>query len=251
MNEKLDDKITILYNDDDILVVKKNAGIPSAPLKSNETDNALFYVSKIFPQIINVKNLYKKVEGGLIHRIDTDTEGLLLFALNDESWQNLYLQQKSNSFTKEYTALCNKIDDNSRTLPGFPEFVFQDINLYKNILIQSKFRNYGPKGREVRPVLKNENTYAQKKASNKLYSTEILEVNKFDNYYKILCKINSGYRHQVRCHLAWAGFPIINDKIYNSSCVENDSVGNLQFYASKLEFYHPKTNQLVKFAIDV
>ena len=95
MNEKLDDKISILYNDDDILVVKKNAGIPSAPLKSSETDNALFYVSKIFPQIINVKNLYKEVEGGLIHRIDTDTEGLLLFALNDESWQNLYLQQKS------------------------------------------------------------------------------------------------------------------------------------------------------------
>lgn len=251
MNEKLDDKISILYNDDDILVVKKNAGIPSAPLKSSETDNALFYVSKIFPQIINVKNLYKKVEGGLIHRIDTDTEGLLLFALNDESWQNLYLQQKSNSFLKEYTAFCNKIDDNSRTLPGFPEFVFKDINLNNNILIQSKFRNYGPKGREVRPVLKNENTYAQKKASNKLYSTEILEVNKFDNYYKIHCKINAGYRHQVRCHLAWAGFPIINDKIYNTSCVENNSVGNLQFYASKLEFYHPKTNQLVKFAIDV
>ena len=127
----------------------------------------------------------------------------------------------------------------------------KDINLNTNILIQSKFRNYGPKGREVRPVLENENTYAQKKASNKLYSTEILEVNKFDNYYKIHCKINAGYRHQVRCHLAWAGFPIINDKIYNSSCVENNSVGNLQFYASKLEFYHPKTNQLVKFAIDV
>ena len=127
MNEKLDDKISILYNDDDILVVKKNAGIPSAPLKSTETDNALFYVSKIFPQIINVKNLYKEVEGGLIHRIDTDTEGLLLFALNDESWQNLYLQQKSNSFTKEYTAFCTKIDDNSRTLPGFPEFVFKDM----------------------------------------------------------------------------------------------------------------------------
>ena len=112
MNEKLDDKITILYNDDDILVVKKKAGIPSAPLKSTETDNALFYVSKIFPQIINVKNLYKEVEGGLIHRIDTDTEGLLLFALNDESWQNLYLQQKSNYSKSQIKIILMKFSFN-------------------------------------------------------------------------------------------------------------------------------------------
>ena len=72
--------------------------------------------------------------------------------------------------------------------------------------------------------------------------------------YKINCKISSGFRHQVRCHLAWAGFPIINDKIYNSNFVDNNSTATtekLQFYATKLEFYHPRTNQLVNFSIDV
>ena len=258
MNENINliqDKISFIFSDEDIVIVTKKSGIPSAPLKSSETNNALFFVSKKFPQILAVKNSYKEIEGGLLHRIDTETEGLLLFALNDFAWQNLYNQQKENKFVKEYTAFCSKNLQNAQSLLGFPEYIYENLSENKNnILIKSKFRNYGPERKQVRPVLENENTYAQKKASNKLYSTEILQVKKLDSVYKINCKISSGFRHQVRCHLAWAGFPIINDKIYNSNFVDNNSTATtekLQFYATKLEFYHPRTNQLVNFSIDV
>lgn len=248
-------KISFIYADDDILVVRKFAGIPSAPLKESEIDNALYYVSQKYPDVLKVKNSYKEIEGGLLHRIDTETEGLLLFALNDFAWQNLYNQQKENKFIKEYTAFCSKNLQNAQSLLGFPEYIYENLSENKNnILIKSKFRNYGPERKQVRPVLENENTYAQKKASNKLYSTEILQVKKLDSVYKINCKISSGFRHQVRCHLAWAGFPIINDKIYNSNFVDNNTITSkekLQFYATKLEFYHPRTNQLVNFSIDV
>ena len=179
-------KISFIYADDDILVVRKFAGIPSAPLKESEIDNALYYVSQKYPDVLKVKNSYKEIEGGLLHRIDTDTDGLLLFALNDLAWQNLYNQQKENKFIKEYTAFCVKDFSNLEILKGFPEFSFGQISENKkNILITSKFRNYGPEKKQVRPVLENEKTYAQKKASNKLYSTEILEVKKIDSIYKM------------------------------------------------------------------
>lgn len=251
----IDDKISFIYSDDDIVIVHKKSGIPSAPIKFTENNNALFFVSQRFPQVLEVKNSYKEIEGGLLHRIDTDTEGLLLFALNDFAWENLYSQQKENLFVKEYTAFCTKDFSNLEILKGFPEFPFEKITENKkNILITSKFRNYGPERKQVRPVLENEKTYAQKKASNKLYSTEILQVKKLESCYKINCKITSGFRHQVRCHLAWAGFPIINDKIYNSNYTNDTTTTSkekLQFFATKLEFYHPQTNQLVNFAIDV
>lgn len=253
MNEDiLKNKISFVYADDDILVVRKFSGIPSAPLKELEKENALYYVSQKYPQVLQVNNSYKKIEGGLLHRIDTDTDGLLLFALNDFAWQHLYTQQKQNKFEKEYTAFCVKDFSNLEILKGFPEFPFGQISENKkNILISSKFRNYGPEKKQVRPVLENEKTYAQKKASNKLYSTEILEVKKIDFTYKIKCKITSGFRHQVRCHLAWAGFPIINDKIYNSLYLEKNPNGNLQFFATKLSFYHPKTNEFTEFVIEI
>ena len=245
-------KISFVYADDDILVVRKFAGLPSAPLKESETENALYYVSQKYPEVLQVKNSYKEIEGGLLHRIDTDTEGLLLFALNDFAWQNLYNQQKQNKFVKEYTAFCVKDFSNLEILKGFPEFPFEQVGENKkNILVTSKFRNYGPEKKQVRPVLENEKTYAQKKASNKLYSTEILEVKKIDGTYKIKCKITSGFRHQVRCHLAWTGFPIINDKIYNSLYLEKNPNGNLQFFATKLSFFHPKTNEFTEFAIEI
>jgi 23S rRNA pseudouridine1911/1915/1917 synthase len=253
MNEDiLKNKISFVYADDDILVVRKFSGIPSAPLKELETENALYYVSQKYPQVLQVNNSYKKIEGGLLHRIDTDTDGLLLFALNDFAWQHLYTQQKQNKFEKEYTAFCVKDFSNLEILKGFPDFPFGQISENKkNILITSKFRNYGPEKKQVRPVLENEKTYAQKKASQKLYLTEILDVKKIDSIFKINCKITSGFRHQVRCHLAWAGFPIINDKIYNSNFAEKNPNGNLQFFATKLSFIHPKTNEITDFSIEI
>ena len=138
MNEDIfTNKISFVYADDDILVVRKFAGLPSAPLKESETENALYYVSQKYPEVLKVKNSYKEIEGGLLHRIDTDTEGLLLFALNDFAWQNLYNQQKQNQFVKEYTAFCVKDFSNLEILKGFPEFPcllqFPSLDLGKRV----------------------------------------------------------------------------------------------------------------------
>lgn len=248
--------IEIVFSDDDIVVVRKTNNLPSAPLTENDCNNALYYASQQFPEILKVTNTKKEIEHGLIHRIDNDTEGLLLFAKNDFSWNKLQLFQNEDKFIKGYTAYCNSISIDKRNVQGFPE-CYCAVNPEKiisvkenhSIKVNSFFRNYGQGRKETRPLVSiKDKTYSSKKAYDKEYETEIIKIEKIsDNNYKVECKIAKGFKHQVRCHLAWIGLPVINDKIYNSeNCINGEC---MKFYASYLEFPHPKTNQIKTFSI--
>lgn len=232
----------IIYDDKNFVVLHKDAYICSAPLKSIEEEKncALAFAIEKFPEIKEVQNSLKQNEFGLVHRIDTETEGLLLIAKNTQTWNFFRKIQSENLFKKEYLAFCNKNADLSE---GFPICPFQ---LKKDQIITSKFRHYGPKGSQVRPVLlDSDNTFSSKKASDKIYSTKILNFEKLsekseNEIFKIQCAITQGFRHQVRCHLAWLGFPVIADKVYGTKCKnESDIESQMQFYATALEFPEP------------
>lgn len=246
--------IEIVYSDDNIVVVRKNSKISSAPLTENDCNNALYFTSQQFPEVLEVTNTKKEIEHGLIHRIDNDTQGLLLFAKNDFSWNKLQLFQNENKFIKGYTAYCNSISIDKRSVQGFPACPYRlDVDNFskKNnkITIISYFRNYGQGRKETRPLVSiNDKFYSSKKAYDKEYETEIIGITKIkDNKYKVECKIAKGFKHQVRCHLAWVGLPVINDKIYNyENYLDNEC---MEFYASSLEFPDPKTNQIKKISI--
>ena len=228
-----------MYDDKNFLIMYKDSGIPSSPLKSieEEKNNALAFAIENFPQIKNVKNQLKPIEYGLVHRIDTETEGVLLIAKNTETWNFFRKIQSENQFTKQYFAICNK---KIASQEGFPNCPFY---LRNGQIITSKFRHYGKGRSQVRPVLQDcKATFASKKASDKIYSTKILDYevipgNKNCNFFKIKCSITQGFRHQVRCHLAWLGYPVVNDKLYNT---ENDFSQKfdtqMQFFATGLEF---------------
>ncbi|UKI54519.1 MAG: hypothetical protein L6V90_07365 [Treponema succinifaciens] len=57
------------------------------------------------------------------------------------------------------------------------------------------------------------------------------------------CSIKEGYRHQVRSHLAWLGFPVRGDKLYNPLCSQNEE---MQFFADCLKFPHPLTGKIIE-----
>ena len=63
-----------LYVDDDCVVAIKEGGMPSAPIKEDEKDNALFHVSLDYPEVLEVQGK-KSIEGGILHRLDTATTG--------------------------------------------------------------------------------------------------------------------------------------------------------------------------------
>lgn len=213
------------------LIINKPSGLPSAPLNESDTNNAFSIAAEMFPELLIVKGR-KEIEHGLLHRIDTETSGLLIIAANQDSYDKLIQLQKENKIRKYYSAVCNVDYENLNKLEGFPspDFVYRkNLNEYN---LESYFRFFGEGRKSVRPVTKNSNAAALKKLGKTvLYNTSIKIVENSSDLIKVEACITNGFRHQVRCHLTWLGLPIIGDKLYNS----NTDDGQLKFTASKVD----------------
>ena len=230
-------QIKIIHEPDSqkpFVIIDKPAGLPSAPLNENDTNNAFYHAAKLFPQLLIVKGK-KTVEHGLLHRLDTATAGLMIIAANQECYDFLKDEQKENRIIKTYLAECEC---------GLPRRVAPRND---TITITSYFRPYGPGRKEVRPVFPEDSEIALKKVEKKvLYTTNITikKINREKNTALVECTITNGYRHQVRCHLAWCGLPVIGDIIYNphakEDALKNKSTEQMHFCASKIQFEYPE-----------
>ena len=161
-------------------------------------------------------------------------------------------QQKNNNFTKFYIAICQKnqkLKESAKSKEGFPDFPQSNIFLQNEFRIQSYFRYFGQGRKEVRPVpIENLNKTQQKKVENtSIYTTNVKIISQQNDTVKVECNITKGFKHQVRCHLAWVNLPIKNDPIYNKNANPSEQIA---FYASKLQFLHPVTNQIITFQKD-
>lgn len=217
--------------DKPFLVIYKPKGLPSAPLTAEDSENALSQAVAMFPEIKTVCGK-KPIEYGLLHRLDTATDGLMVIAATQECYDFIMTEQAEGRFIKTYTAECNILPDNAKLLGGFPA----DIPVLPEV--SSYFRPYGEGRKEVRPVTENSGKAALSKlGKKKLYTTKI-EIQKLSDTRAIAtCEITEGYRHQVRCHLAWAGYPVIGDQLYNS---DKKNAENLLFSATKISFEYPR-----------
>ena len=223
------------------IVVYKAKGIPSAPLAEND-ESVVTLVKADFPEIMNVHGK-KEIEGGLLHRLDTATDGLLLIAVNQEFYDDLIQQQKNGTFVKSYKSECDFVKDYCSKKDGFSE---HKIKLNAENTVTSKFRYFGQNNSEVRPVTEESGKAALKKCIQKDYSTKIKITSENGKYFAD-CSIEEGFKHQVRCHLAWCGFPVSGDKVYN---VEENLCGEeMKFSAYKIEFFNSITGKKMIFQI--
>ena len=230
------------------VVLSKPAGLPSAPLKSLDEDSAFSQCARLFPAVLNVRGK-KLVEGGLLHRIDTATSGLLLAAASQEFYDRIIAAQEAGRFVKGYRALCQIDPDNAKKLGGFPPAPRLFLG---GQTLSTFFRPYGKGGCQVRPVLPDSSSAALKKTgSKKLYSTKIVSAREAVGakngaaplglekpFLLVECKIAKGFRHQVRAHLAWIGLPIVGDALYNAEGGQSAAAfgGGMRFEAVSLEF---------------
>ena len=240
------------------LVIYKPKGLASAPLDADSSDNALSQAVELFPELKNVHGK-KEIEYGLLHRLDTATDGLMVIAATQDCYDFLSLEQKEGRFIKYYEAECDILPENAKELGGFPPLPLQvqnnlslrgqkDLSLRgtqatkQTISLTSFFRPYGEGRKEVRPVTEESCKAALSKlGKQKLYTTSI-SITKISYDKKTVfveCKITEGYRHQVRCHLAWAGLPVRGDLLYNSNSGIKKAE-NLLFSATRISFEYPK-----------
>lgn len=218
-------------------VLNKPSGLPSAPLAEGD-DSALTRLLALHPNLSCVKGR-KAIECGLVHRIDTMTSGLLLVAATQSFYDYILVEQDKGSFIKTYSADCDKSDVQIQK-EGFPLEHLMPDSFYRQgsvkLTVQSRFRTFGRKGSEVRPVTESSGTAACKKASPCVYETEIeLSFDK-NKTIQASCRIKKGFRHQVRCHLAWLGLPVKGDRLYNPLAKQGEP---FMFRATGLSFPLP------------
>ena len=195
----------IVFENSDFLIADKMHGIPTVPLKGQEADNTLLgLVAAEHPEVLGIKSR-NSWEGGTLHRLDTATSGLVVFARTQEMYDHLSRIQKQDRLEKTYRA--KTVEDDR--LKG----IDLDVRDNETTEIVSYFRSYGRNSKEVRP------TQDIKRADTPvLYKTIAIKDRNF-----FTCTITRGFRHQIRAHLAWIGFPIEGDAIYGTG-MEGDTL---------------------------
>ena len=207
----------LLYQDSDLLIVWKPPQWHTLPLNSDDDKITLqSWLIEEFKILKEIKG-HRDFEHGILYRLDYETSGIILVALQDQVFDYLAQLQKENAIIKNYHANTQSVH-----------------NFYSNN-ITSYFRPYGENSKKVKVVIPPIKKQDTKKISKEKYTTYI---KKITTYNKISCwniKITKGYRHQIRAHLAYLGFPIKGDSLYGKEALNS----SLELYATAIHFSYP------------
>jgi Pseudouridylate synthases, 23S RNA-specific len=224
--------IETVYEDEAVLVVNKPSAIPTVPVsKTDEKETLLTLVARTRPEVLSVKSR-NPWEGGVLHRLDTLTSGLVLMAKTQFAYDRLMVEQYNGRIVKTYFA---KVHRETVRKEGFEGFPYGDAASCP-LVINSYFRPYGPRGAEVRPVTLVTSNQMKKVGKHVLYTTETAP----EGENLLACTLTKGFRHQVRCHLAWAGYPIDGDEVYGGK--ESDEFG---LSAVSITFLNPTDKKVL------
>lgn len=185
---------------DDFAVVFKPPKMHSVPLKKKDGGTLFEWYASISSYFFD-----------MVHRLDFETHGLVLIAKNQKSFDFFKMLQDNGGFIKEYSAICVRKDcDSDSGFPLSPDTSSLFLSAEKPFIIESYFRPYGPGRKLVRPVTECKKYHEIAKDKGGFYKTEITGIN--ENIFTV--RINRGFRHQIRCHLCWINYPILNDPLY-------------------------------------
>lgn len=214
--EAEDIPLEIAYEDDDVLVVNKPAGMVVHPAPGNYSGtlvNALMHHCGDSLSSIN-----GVVRPGIVHRIDKDTSGLLMVAKNDKAHNSLSRQLADHSITRRYKAI-----------------VYSNIKEDEGTIDK-------PIGRDPSNRLRNAVTDLNSK--NAVTHYKVLE--RFGKYTLIEARLETGRTHQIRVHMAYIKHPLLGDELYGP--VKNKlGVKRQMLHAGVLGFVHPRTEEYMEF----
>jgi 23S rRNA pseudouridine1911/1915/1917 synthase len=204
--------LNILYEDDDLLVVDKPAGLTVHPTPGHISHTLVNALLAHLPHLADIGDWLRP---GIVHRLDKDTSGLMLVAKNSKAQANLIGQFKSHSVAKAYLTLVK-----GRLTPetGIIEAAIgrDPRNRKKMAVVEG--------GREAR--------------------TEYRVIKYIRDYTLVEVRPETGRTHQIRVHLGAIGFPVVGDKIYG---VRSPFLSRQFLHASRLGFSLPSSGEYVEF----
>jgi 23S rRNA pseudouridine1911/1915/1917 synthase len=211
----------------------------SAPLRGGFS--LLGWCAELYPEVLSPRSRLER-EGGLLHRLDYGTWGLVLLARTQAALESLEQQQQQGAFLKEYGVLASAAPQ--PLLPGFPPEPPPANPSETPFAIESGFRPYGPGQKAVRPVLPGSPSKKRLRIAldhGKPYKTEILERQNAGKLLYFRALIARAFRHQIRCHLSWLGHPVLGDSLYGQP--DEDREQPLMLKAQALSFLDPSTGE--------
>ena len=226
-------KLNITYEDKDILIVNKPAGMvvhPGAGNFKNTLVNALIYKYKN-----NLSDINGTVRPGIVHRIDKETSGLLVIAKNNKSHSNLGKQFSDHTIQRTYQALAWGV---LRPLNG-------------------KIETLIGRSRKNRQLMSVTEITGKKSITN--YKTlKVFNIKDVPKISFLECKLETGRTHQIRVHMAYKGNSLLGDQQYGKKNLKFKKI-NEEFedklkvlsrqalHAKSLGFTHPTSKKIINF----
>jgi len=204
--------LAILYEDRDILVVNKPAGLTVYPAPGHPRHTLMNAVLAHSPEIIGIES---SVRPGVVHRLDKDTSGVMVIAKNKAAQLNLASQIKGRRMLKKYLVLVKGTPSPGRGAVEAP------IGRH-------------PKDRKRMAVVEGG------RASRTLYEV----TRRFNGYSEVEATLQTGRTHQIRVHFSHKGWPVVGDAVYG---VRVPWLGRQFVHARTLGLRLPRNGKYVEF----
>jgi 23S rRNA pseudouridine1911/1915/1917 synthase len=204
------DNVRVLFEDESVVVVDKPAGLLTMAT-DNERIRTLYAALRAQA---NTRRPPEKIF--IVHRLDREASGLLVFAKSIEAKQYLQDQFKDHSAGRHYLALVE-----GRVTPD-------DFTIESHLIENTAFRVYSTK----------------KSRDSKLAITHVHVLKRNPKTSLLEIRLETGRKHQIRVHLSERGHPIVGDKAYGSRL---NPLNRLGLHGGQLEFRHPRTHRTMRF----
>ena len=200
--------ISILLEDREIIIIDKPAGLLTMG-NDREREQTAYYILTNYVRQGNPKSPNRLF---IVHRIDRDTSGVLLFAKSEKSKR--FLQDNWQQFTKKYYAV---VSGKMTEREGVIESYLAENNVYR--------------------------VYSVKKPELGKYSKTGFRVIKENRYFSLVeIELFTGTKHQIRVQFAERGNPVAGDRIYGH---ESKKMKRMTLHAASLSFVHPVSGELI------
>lgn len=219
-------KLRIIYEDDALIVVEKKNGLLTVPYNPKSTETTALSILKDY-----VKKQSRQASVYVVHRLDRETSGVLVFAKSPELQEYMRTYWRQLVSKRTYVALVEgKLQKREGTITSWLTEDNRTAMVYS-----SPTDNGGQKAITHYQVVKESTLQSDDTALTAEYS--LVELN-----------LETGRTNQIRVHMASMGHPVVGDRKYGNGN-ESSPIDRLCLHARVLEFIHPMTEKKVRFEV--